>query len=93
MKKFGQIMKDIGFNPDASPSSKAAFVKYLAKQAYNVDLEVPEIYRAQEESGDACLDAFLNRKAPQQESNVKNLFKEEPQKQLEFSFDEFKKAD
>lgn len=93
MKKFGQIMKDMGFNPNASPSSKAAFVKYLAKQAYNVDLEVPEIYQAEEESGEATLDSFLNSK---KESNVKSLFggkKKSTQEQLEFSFDELKKAD
>ena len=87
-------MNELGFNPNASPSSKAAFVKYLAKQAYNVDLEVPEIYQPEEQSGDVTLDSFLGKS----NSNVKSLFghskkNSNPPEQLEFSFDELKKAD
>lgn len=100
MKKIGQIMEEMGFNPESTPSSKAAFIKYLAKQAYNVNLEIPEIYQTEEESGEASLDAYLNRETPNQTSNVKTLFKEEKKsdqpKQLEFILDErgdFKKAE
>ncbi len=88
-------MNELGFNPNASPSSKAAFVKYLAKQAYNVDLEVPEIYHSEEQSGDVTLDSFLGKS--HSNSNVKNLFdrtkKSNAPEQLEFSFEELKKAD
>jgi hypothetical protein len=45
MKSIGKIMEEMGFNPQASSSSKAAFVKNLIKQAYNVDVEIPEIYK------------------------------------------------
>jgi len=44
MKSIGKLMEEMGFDPKASASSKAAFIKYLAKQAYDVDLKIPEIY-------------------------------------------------
>jgi len=91
MKKIGDIMEEMGFNANSSPSSKAAFIKYLAKQAYNVDLKVPEIYQTEEESGEATLDSFLNRESPGEKSNVKPLFKSSPKKeepkQLELNLD------
>lgn len=58
MKKIGDIMEEMGFSANSTPSSKAAFIKYLAKQAYNVDLQIPEIYQTEEESGEATLDSF-----------------------------------
>lgn len=106
MKKIGDIMEEMGFNVDSSPSSKAAFIKYLAKQAYNVDLQIPEIYQTEEESGDATLDSFLNRESPAEQkkaagSNVESIFsrkskvKSEEPKQLEMNLDspEFKIAE
>jgi hypothetical protein len=89
MKSIGQIMEEMGFNPKSTPSSKAAFIKYLAKQAYNVDLQVPEIYKTEEESGEATLDSFLNRE-PEAQTNVEPIFKKEkPTKevQLELGLD------
>lgn len=102
MKKIGQIMEEMGFNPNSTPSSKAAFIKYLAKQAYNVDLQVPEIYQTEEESGEATLDSFLNREvvgySKPDTKNVVKLsskkveMKEEP-KQLELNLDDYKIAE
>lgn len=88
MKKIGDIMEEMGFSSNSTPSSKAAFIKYLAKQAYNVDLQVPEIYQTEEESGEATLDAFLGKDL--EKSNVEKLFskkKEEPA-QLELKLEE-----
>lgn len=99
MKKIGQIMEEMGFNPESTPSSKASFIKYLAKQAYNVNLEIPEIYQTEEESGEATLDYFLAKESPEnQTSNIKPMFrnstktKGEP-KQLELNLDVYKKAE
>ncbi|MES2768388.1 MAG: hypothetical protein V4596_04515 [Bdellovibrionota bacterium] len=95
MKKIGDIMEEMGFNANSTPSSKAAFIKYLAKQAYNVDLQIPEIYQTEEECGDATLDSFLNRESPAEQkaagSNVESIFKKkssEELKQLEFKLEE-----
>jgi hypothetical protein len=38
MKKVGDLMQDLGFNPDASQSSKEAFIRHLVKAATGVDL-------------------------------------------------------
>lgn len=93
MKKIGQIMDEMGFNADSSPSSKAAFIKYLAKQAYNVDLKIPEIYQTEEESGELTLDSYLAMEPEKpQKTNVKELFKKQ-EEQLEFNLDEFKIAE
>lgn len=41
MKKVGELMKDLGFNPNGSDSVKEAFVKNLIKAAYGVDVLTP----------------------------------------------------
>lgn len=41
MKKVGQLMKDLGFNQQASDSAKEAFIKYLIKQSTGVDVQTP----------------------------------------------------
>lgn len=41
MKKIGQLMKDIGFNPKSSDSAKEAFIKYLIKQSSGVSVQTP----------------------------------------------------
>lgn len=41
MKKIGQIMKELGFNPEASDSSKEAFLKFLIKKSENVHVQTP----------------------------------------------------
>jgi hypothetical protein len=64
MKSIGKIMEEMGFNPKASTSSKAAFIKHLAKQAYGVDLEIPEIYKSESEAH--SLDALKKQMAPEQ---------------------------
>lgn len=33
MRKFGDLLKDLGFNPDASLDVQKAFVRHLVKQA------------------------------------------------------------
>ncbi len=41
MKKVGEIMKDMGFNPEASEGTQKAFIKYLLRVA-NKNKHVPE---------------------------------------------------
>lgn len=41
MKKVGQLMKDMGFNPNSSDSAKEAFIKYLIKQSAGVSVQTP----------------------------------------------------
>ena len=41
MKKIGDLMKEIGFNPRGSDAVKEAFVKNLIKQAYGVHVQSP----------------------------------------------------
>ena len=62
MKKIGEIMEEMGFKKDAPVSSKAAFIKFLAKQAYNVDLEIPEMYRPTSEVGERSIDSLFEKK-------------------------------
>ncbi len=81
MKKIGTILEELGFNKDASMSSKASFIKYLAKQAYNVNLEIPDIYKPTSEVGDRSIDALFEKRAQKEEAH-------KLEDQLEFSFDE-----
>ncbi|MEQ1721821.1 MAG: hypothetical protein ABL930_01505 [Pseudobdellovibrio sp.] len=46
MKKVGQLMKDIGFNPESSDSAKEAFIKYLIKQSAGVNVQTPSEKKA-----------------------------------------------
>jgi hypothetical protein len=46
MKKVGQLMKDIGFNPESSDSAKEAFIKYLIKQSTGVNVQTPSEKKA-----------------------------------------------
>ena len=46
MKKVGQLMKDIGFNPKSSDSAKEAFIKYLIKQSTGVNVQTPSEKKA-----------------------------------------------
>lgn len=41
MKKVGQLMQDMGFNPDAADSAKEAFIKYLIKQSTGISVQTP----------------------------------------------------
>lgn len=41
MKKAGQLMKEMGFNPNGSDSAKEAFLKYLIKQSTGVNVQTP----------------------------------------------------
>jgi hypothetical protein len=41
MKKVGELMKDMGFNPNSSDSAKEAFVKYLIKQSTGTSVITP----------------------------------------------------
>ena len=41
MKKISEIMKELGFNPNASESAKEAFVKHLIKASYGADVMTP----------------------------------------------------
>lgn len=41
MKKMGELMKDLGFNPNSATSAQEAFIKYLIKSAYGADVMTP----------------------------------------------------
>ncbi|MFZ3230084.1 MAG: hypothetical protein WA160_07760 [Pseudobdellovibrio sp.] len=41
MKKIGDLMKEIGFNPNASDSVKEAFIKHLIKQSTGSHVQTP----------------------------------------------------
>lgn len=41
MKKVGDIMKELGFNPESSVGAQEAFVKNLIKDAYGIDVKTP----------------------------------------------------
>jgi hypothetical protein len=41
VKKIGDLMKEIGFNPHSSESVKEAFVKYLIKQSTGTQVQTP----------------------------------------------------
>lgn len=45
MKRVSEIMQELGFRPDARESVKAAFLKNLFKQAYNIDVVIPPQYQ------------------------------------------------
>ena len=41
MKKVGDLMFDLGFNPKSSTSAQEAFLKHLVKVAHGVDVMTP----------------------------------------------------
>ncbi len=41
MKKIGDLMKELGFNPNASVSAQEAFIKHLIKASHGVDVMTP----------------------------------------------------
>ena len=41
MKKMGDLMKELGFNADASDSAKEAFLKHLIKSATGQIVQTP----------------------------------------------------
>lgn len=41
MKKIGDLMKELGFNPNASTSAQEAFVKHLIKASYGANTVTP----------------------------------------------------
>ncbi len=41
MKKMGELMKDLGFNPNSATSAQEAFIKHLIKSAYGVEVMTP----------------------------------------------------
>lgn len=41
MKKMGELMKDLGFNPNSSTAVQEAFLKHLIKAAHGVDVITP----------------------------------------------------
>jgi hypothetical protein len=45
LQAAGEILSEMGFDRGAKQSTKAAFIKYLFKQAYGVDVEPPAIYQ------------------------------------------------
>ncbi len=51
MKKVGQLMNDMGFNKNASESTKEAFLKHLMKAAEGVQILTPTEKKEIEENG------------------------------------------
>lgn len=45
MERASTIMERLGFKEDADDGVKAAFVKNLIKQAYGIDVPLPEAYQ------------------------------------------------
>ncbi len=41
MKKIGELMKDMGFNPKSSVSVQEAFIKHLIKASEGIDVLTP----------------------------------------------------
>jgi hypothetical protein len=41
MKKLGDMMKELGFNPDSAPGAQEAFLKTLIHEAYGVEIPIP----------------------------------------------------
>lgn len=41
MKKMGQLMREIGFNPNSSTSVQEAFLKYLIRQSTGSYVQTP----------------------------------------------------
>ncbi len=41
MKKVGDLMNEMGFNPKSSTSAQEAFIKHLIKAAHGVDVMTP----------------------------------------------------
>ena len=42
MKHITEVLEEMGFSKDSSPSTQAAFVKYLIKKGFGVDVEIPQ---------------------------------------------------
>lgn len=63
LENLGEVLKDMGFNNNSSQSTKAAFLKHLIKQAYNVDVKIPDIYKAEKEGS---IDSLFKRSENEQ---------------------------
>ncbi len=42
MRKLGDLMNELGFNPNSREATAEAFIKNLMKSAYGVELKRPE---------------------------------------------------
>lgn len=74
MKRVGQLMKEIGFNKDASDGVKEAFIKHLIKAAEGVNVVTPSERREIEANRDRVLP-------------LKSGIKKSNPEQLSFDFD------
>lgn len=41
MKKLGVLMRELGFNPQASKGAQEAFIKNMIREAYGIDMPTP----------------------------------------------------
>ncbi len=62
LEKMGDVLEQMGFNKNSSQSAKASFLKHLIKQAYNVNVEIPEIYKSTTEVGERSIDSLFENK-------------------------------
>lgn len=82
MKKIGELMKEIGFNPKGSNAVKEAFVKNLIRQAYGQNVPTPSEKKIISANPGTIVSIALSEKSslPAQmafdfEENVSNLAK------------------
>lgn len=52
MKKIDELMKELGFNPEAPQSAKEAFIKHLIKASTGTNLQTPSEKKAVEAATD-----------------------------------------
>lgn len=62
MKKMNELMKELGFNPNGSDSTKEAFIKHLIKASTGVDVMTPSEKREIAQHPEK----FVQFKTPQQ---------------------------
>ena len=65
MKKVGDIMKDMGFNPESSEATQKSFIKYLLRVA-NKGKHIPEpqFFDPAEENSDEWQELKIHSKGP-----------------------------
>lgn len=83
LENIGEILSEMGFNPKASVGAQAAFLKHLIRQAYNVEVQIPEalLTSAEKDKTSVMTNVLDLQKAKKTE-----------QEQMSFVFDDDKKV-
>lgn len=83
MKKVGEIMKDMGFNPESSEETQKSFIKYLLRVA-NKNKHVPEpFFSVESQEQDEWQELKTHSKG---HKKVENNVTQPKQEQLSFPF-------